>query len=210
MNKMRDRVKTQFPMVLLTLVSIIQALALELLWGKVTESDYLFQSGMSAVIGWGMVSVTLMGILQVWVMYSTLVVGFTWRAGIRDSIFPFVLGIQEFVLVAMIQDPFEPLWLFALASIFVVGNWIAHMSYRRARVDESNSAFFRGRPPATLRDFRGPISFIVLFVGLGMSIVWLGNPGWLIMVAIVIANAVLLAQIYVSRRLWRSVMDLEE
>ncbi len=38
-SRMRDRVMTQFPVILLTLISIIQALALELLWGKVLDGD---------------------------------------------------------------------------------------------------------------------------------------------------------------------------
>ena len=65
MRSMRDRAKAQFPFVLLTLISIIQALALELLWGKVTSSAFLFQPTLDAVVAWGMVSVTLLGILQI-------------------------------------------------------------------------------------------------------------------------------------------------
>jgi hypothetical protein len=41
MQKMRSRAKTHFPSVLLTLISIIQALALELMWSKIVESDFL-------------------------------------------------------------------------------------------------------------------------------------------------------------------------
>jgi hypothetical protein len=77
MNDMRARAVSQFPIVLLTLVSIIQALALELLWSKVSESDFLWNFDIKALVGWGMLSVALMGILQIWVMYSTIVIGFT-------------------------------------------------------------------------------------------------------------------------------------
>ena len=57
---MRDskfQAQNQFPTVLLTLISIIQALALELLWNKVSESSFLYEFSTSALIAWGMVSV---------------------------------------------------------------------------------------------------------------------------------------------------------
>ncbi len=59
MNKMRARAQTQFPTVLLTLISIIQALALELMWSKIAESDFLWTLDINAIIAWGMLSVTL-------------------------------------------------------------------------------------------------------------------------------------------------------
>jgi len=39
----RDRAKEHFPMVFLTLLIIVQALALELLWSHVRGADYLFE-----------------------------------------------------------------------------------------------------------------------------------------------------------------------
>ena len=99
MSKMRSRALTQFPTVLVTLVSIIQALALELMWSKIISSDYLWNLTIESVIAWGTISVSLLGILQIWVLYSTLVIGFTWRPTLRDSILPFLLGIQEFTMV---------------------------------------------------------------------------------------------------------------
>jgi len=43
----------QFPAVLLTLISIIQALAMELMWSKIMNSDFLFSGDFSALIIWG-------------------------------------------------------------------------------------------------------------------------------------------------------------
>ncbi|MBT8145833.1 MAG: hypothetical protein KJN90_03220, partial [Gammaproteobacteria bacterium] len=86
MSKLRQRAQENFPAVLLTLISIIQALALELLWGKITGTESLWQTDMVALVGWGMVSVTLLGILQIWIMYSCMVMGFVWLPSLRDSI----------------------------------------------------------------------------------------------------------------------------
>ncbi len=55
MSSMRDRARAQFPMILLTLISIIQALALELLWSQVTDSAFLYELNTAALLGWGMV-----------------------------------------------------------------------------------------------------------------------------------------------------------
>jgi len=210
LSSMRDRARAQFPMILLTLISIIQALALELLWSRVTDSAFLYEFSSAAFIGWGMASVALLGILQIWVMYSTLVIGFTWRPGLRDSIVPFVIGIQEFLLIELIDERFDPTWLFALASLFVVANWITHQSFRRARLDAGNAAFFRNRSPATLRDFRWQIAVVLLLLGFGIAGLLPGTPDWLALLAIAITNVVLLLQINFSRRLWANIMDIDD
>jgi len=210
MNKMRERAQAQFPIVLLTLISIIQALALELLWGKLTGGDFLFAFSLEALIGWAMVSVVLLGILQIWVMYSTLVIGFTWRPSLRDSIVPFILGIQEFLLVELLHPDSIVLWLLALASIFIVANWIAHISYRRARHDESNAAFFVNLAPATWRDFRLVAILIFLFFVFALAIFMLDRPVGLMLAAVIYSNIALLIPIFSSRRLWARIMDLED
>jgi hypothetical protein len=127
--------------VLLTLISIIQAVALELLWNKASGSEFLYESSLEAVIGWGMASVSLMGVLAIWVMYSTTLICFTWRPGLRDSILPFVIGIQEFCLIALVSEEFNVMWLYVLASIFLVGNWVSHSTFARARANPANARF---------------------------------------------------------------------
>lgn len=53
MSKIRTRAQTHFPTVLLTLISIIQALALELMWSKIIDSDWLLVLDFQALIGLG-------------------------------------------------------------------------------------------------------------------------------------------------------------
>ncbi|MCG8415130.1 MAG: hypothetical protein MI746_13000 [Pseudomonadales bacterium] len=200
----------QFPTVLVTLVSIIQALALELMWGKITEADYLWEWGIGTIVAWGTITVTLLGILQIWVLYSTLIIGFTWRPTLRDSILPFVLGIQEFMLVTFISEEFNALWLYVLASLFLFANYIAHISFRRARAEPDNEPFFRDRPPATWRDFRWSFTVITSFCLLGILHTALGNPDWVALTAIVFANFALAVQVVSSRSLWRAILETED
>ena len=208
MSKLRERAQEHFPAVLLTLISIIQALALELLWAKVTGSESLWQGDRIALVEWGMISVAFLGILQIWIMYSCMVMGFVWLPSLRDSIFPFIIGVQEFMLVALIGTEYEGLWLLVLASIFLSVNIITHLSFRRARQEEANELFFRDRKPATLRDFRwaGSVIFLLSSMGLVSMLVDPGNI--LLLLAMALANVVLLIQIYAMRKLWRTIMNL--
>ena len=51
MGSMGDRAQAHFPTVLLTLISIIQALALELLWAKIMKSEFLWTFNRDAILG---------------------------------------------------------------------------------------------------------------------------------------------------------------
>lgn len=209
-NRMRSRVMTQFPVILLTLISIIQALALELLWGTIVDGDYLWQWDLQAIVAWGSISVTMLGILQVWVLYSTLVLGFTWRPTMRDMLLPFLIGLLEFILVSLIGPDFSALWLYTLAGIFLFGNTVAHITFRRARREIENAAFFRGRSSATWRDFIWTFSNIFLLIILGMLYTALRSPDWIALTAMVFANLALLVQMVTSRRLWKAIVDTED
>jgi hypothetical protein len=210
MNKIRARAQLHFPTVLLTLISIIQALALELLWSKAVESDWLWGFDAPALIGWGMLIAAFLGLLQIWVMYSTMVMGFIWQPYLRDSIIPFIIGIQQFMLVALIDEDFNTLWLYVLGSIFISGNWVSQSSFRRARQDPENDEFFGRMKPATLRDFWPAMSIVSALVAFGIAIDLTQNRTWLPLVAIVFSNGVLIFQTFLFRRMWRSIMGLNK
>jgi len=191
------------------LISIIQALALELLWSKIVESDWLWLFDMPALIGWGMILAAFLGILQVWVMYSTMVMGFIWQPYLRDSIIPFIIGIQQFMLVTLIGAEFTTLWLYVLGSVFITGNWVSHSSFRRARQDPENDEFFGKMKPATLRDFWPAMSIVTGLVMMGIAIDVAQHLTWLPLLALALANAILIFQTFLFRRLWRSIMGLD-
>lgn len=208
MEKLRARAQAHFPTVLLTLISIIQALALELMWSKLVESEFLWSWSLQAALGWGMISVVFLGILQIWVMYSTLVMGFTWQPLLRDSILPFIIGIQEFMLISLIGTEFTALWVCVLGTVFVAAHWISHSSLRRARLDPENSEFFTTVKPATLKDHTPSIGVVLILLLLG-ALTYLNQGSiWFPFSAILFANIVLFYQIMSMRRIWRSLMGL--
>ncbi len=209
MNRMRARALTHFPSVLLTLISIIQALALELLWSEVVDNPWLFEADLDAFIGWGMVAACFLGVLLIWIIYATMVMGFKWLPYLRDSILPFVLGIQQFMLVSIVAEQFSPLWLYVLASVFVSANWVTHNSLRRARQEPENAVFFNRVAPATLRDFLPAFAIVFAFVSLGVAIEILALPA-LALISVLLANGILLFQLFSLRHLWREIMNTSE
>ena len=162
------------------------------------------------MLGWGMISVSFLGILQIWVMYSTMVMGFAWQPFLRDSIIPFIIGIQEFMLISLIGSEFSAIWLYVLGSVFVTANWISHSSLRRARSDPGNEEFFSAIKPATLRDHAPVMGIVLTMVLLGVGIELSDDRTWLPLAAIIFANIVLSVQIIAMGRIWRSVMGLTE
>ena len=200
---------TQFPVILLTFISIIQALALELMWGKVVDADYLWNWNFQALIAWGSIVVSMLGILQVWVLYSTLVLGFAWRPSMRDLLLPFVIGILQFTMVSLLGPEFNPFWLYSLAAIFLFGNYVAHITFRKARALEVNAAFFVGRTPATWRDFIWAFTNIFTLTLFGILYTALGNPNWVALLAIVFANVALIVQMVTSGRLWAAISEAD-
>lgn len=210
MSVIRNRVKEHLPTVLLTLLSIVQALALELLWGHLQTADVLYRPGLPAVLWWSQVAATFLGIIVIWVVYASSAMRFRWVPTLADSVYPFVVGAAEFLLVATLGPEHLGVWFLTMAFVFATMNWVSHDTLRRARRDPENAEFFDHRRPATWRDFRVAM---VTVAGLGTAgvgfLVWPAH--WLAVVLAMLAiNALLAAQLYAQARFWdRSVAARE-
>lgn len=167
MSTIRNRTKQHLPTVLLTLLSIIQAFALELLWTHLTETDYLFDRSWSSVLYWLQLSASFLGIVLIWVVYASSAMRFRWVPKTSDSVFPFLVGLLEFSLIEMLgPDKFGP-WVINVALLFGLMTWIDHSIMRRARRDNENDVFFKRFQPAKLRDFYPAISIFIVLAVLG-------------------------------------------
>ena len=196
MNTIRIRAKDQLPVVLLTLLSIVQALALELLWDHVSSVDYLYESTWPALIGWMQVTASFMAILLIWLLYSSSVMRFRWVPATIDSVFPFLIGIIEFTLIAQLGPDRIGGWFLVLALVFAVMTWVSHVSYRRARLDEENEEFFSVVQPARFQDFLGPAASIVLLTLCGLFFLMSGYTGWIAFTALLAVSVLMLYQMY--------------
>jgi hypothetical protein len=103
-------------MVLLTLLSIVQALALELLWSHVRESVYLFDMSWTALLTWIQVGTTFLGIVVIWIAYASIAMRFRWVPSTSDSVYPFVVGLLEFILIETLAPEYMGWWFICLAE----------------------------------------------------------------------------------------------
>ena len=202
MKIIRDRAKEHLPMVLLTLLSIMQALALELLWSHVRESAYLFDMTWTALLIWVQIGATFVGIVVIWVAYASTAMRFRWVPTTSDSVYPFIVGILEFVMIETLTPEYMGWWFYCLAMIFGLMTWVSHTTMRRARLDSENDEFFANLKPATARDFYP--AFIVIFVLTlaGAYLAEIGDRGVIALVAVFVAFAVLVRQLIVAARFW--------
>ena len=207
MNTMRERAKEHFPTVLLTLLSIVQALALELLWGHVVGTEYLYSASWTALLSWVQIVATFMGLVLIWVVYGSNVTRFSWVPSTSDSVFPFLIGVLEFLLVETLGPDTVGPWLVFMAVIFGAMNWIAHSTMVRARRDKDNADFFREVPPAQWQDFTGEAA-IVGSMALAGAYMWSsGHQGGLAMAALVGTLVLLSLQYVQSAKFWRSSVE---
>jgi len=206
METMRTRATELFPSVLLTVLSMIQALALELLWVRLRESSYLWSLGWDALLGWTQALAMLLGLLVVWLFYISVVMRFRWLPSIRDSVVPFGIGILEFSLIDLMGPASLGLWFYAMAIIFGVSTWTSHTIYQRARRDPANREFFESVPPATIRDFLPSIYAVVVIAILGLILQVSGSRGWPALGALLITIGALGYQIELTRQYWERAM----
>ena len=190
-------------MVLLTLLSIVQALALELLWSHVRESGYLLNLSMASAIAWIQITSTFLGLVLIWVVYAANAMRFRWVPATSDSVYPFLIGIIEFMLVEALEPGRIGLWLVLMAVIFSMMVWVSHQIMRRARLDGDNDTYFRKMAPATLRDFAPHIA-IVCGLGLaGMYLLASGEQSMMALLAALTTAVVLCWQFWSTAHFWK-------
>ncbi len=189
-------------MVLLTLLSIVQALALELLWSYVRESAYLFDMALPALLTWIQIASTFMGIIVIWIVYASTAMRFRWVPTTSDSVYPFAIGLLEFILIEALAPDYMGWWFICLAMIFALMSWVSHMTMRRARLDGENDEFFVDLEPATAKDFY--TAFIIVFgaIAAGIYLAISGDRGDFALIAVAAAFVILVRQMIVAARFW--------
>lgn len=178
METIRNRAKDNFPMVLLTLLSIVQALALEFLWDHMRHRSELFNWSFAIIPAWMQIIATFSIIILIWLMYSGMLMRFRWTPSIGDSIFPFVVGLIQFFMIDIMGDKYFALWALVLGITFGAMVAINHNAMKRARRDDANIEFFRRFSPATIKDFVPQIVLVSTMLFLSVSLaVTSGNTG---------------------------------
>ncbi len=200
MKIIRNRAKEQLPMVLLTLLSIVQALALELLWSHIRESAYLFEMTWTAMLTWIQIGTSFLGIVVIWLVYASTAMRFRWVPTTGDSVYPFIIGLLEFILIETLAPEYMGLWFVCMAMIFGLMTWISHRTMRRARLDGENDEYFASLTPATARDFIPAFVIVFVLVLAGTYLGVTGDRGMVALVAVLLAFAGLVRQLIIAAR----------
>ncbi len=204
---MKKRAKEHFPSVLLTFLSIIQALALEFWWSSMRESDYLWEGGWDAWIGWGQYFAVLLGILEIWLVYTSLVMRFVWLPGFQDSILPFLIGIIEFCLIDLLSPDQLPAWMGVMGLIFGVVVASSQQTLLQARREPENATYFRTIKPAVAEDFLLQTAAIGMIFAMGLLLQWTGNREALALGCVVVCAVFLVYEVDSLRRFWNKAME---
>ena len=207
MERIRNRAIDQFPMVLLTLVSIVQALALELLWNHLRGRPDLYELSWVALQGWLQAVASLVGIILIWLTYSGMVMRFRWTPSTADSVLPFFVGLIEFLMIDMMGPDKIGRWLFVLAIVFATMIITSHSVFRRARHDPANLGWFEKYSPATWRDFMPQVVIILAMLIFGGWLWQSGNDGWPALFALLGAHAILGHETYKAWIFWERSME---
>lgn len=202
MSKNVERAKELVPAIILTILSMIQALAIELFWGKIESNQLLWQGDWTALIVWLQFAVVLLGILLVWVFYVSFVLRFSWLPTLEDTLVPFLIGLLQFAMIDLLYpDPLGP-WFLLLAAIYGITILTTHVIMRRARRDPANEYFFRNMGPAGWRDYLASATAVFMLTAVGVALWIVGDNLYFSTAALVLALLALLYQFRQARRYW--------
>ncbi len=215
MGRTQDRAKELSPTLVLTLLSIVQALALEVLWSTVKESPFLWAGDMRAAIGWAQVGIAFQGIVVLWVAYVGLTVRFVWVPRVHDVVVPFMLGIPEFVLASVLDTHWLPAWLLVLAVLFIVATVTNATIFSAAAQLEDNREHFESarQDPAAfgVMALYGPLALFVSMIAVAAGLVAIfGGDSPVALAALVLTNLVLVMQFLQIRLYWNRALFSSE
>ena len=203
MDTIKNRARKQFPAVLLTLLSIVQAIALESLWNKLVSHPDLFAPTLQALQIWLQFTISLGVIILLWLTYVGLTLRFRWTPAFSDSVLPFLIGLVEFLLIELIEPGKLGLWMLTLAVVAVLSITIDFRLMRRARQDPDNSEFFDSVLPATWRDFISQVLAVAFAISAGLWLIVDETHTWFSVLTLLVALAAVLQNAFLQASYWR-------
>ena len=206
MNRIRRRATKQLPSVLLTLLSIIQAIALESLWDRTIHRPEFFEASWIATLGWLQVTVTFSLIVLIWVVYIALLMRFRWTPALTDLVLPFAVGIAQFALIELTHPARLGEWCLGLAVLAVIAVTIDFRFIRRARHDPRNKEFFDNVAPATWRDHAPQVCFVLFAFGAGVFLAMTRHSGWFAFLTLMISLVAVAYNSWLQVHFWNRSM----
>ena len=201
-----ERARQLVPTIMLTVLSMIQALALEFYWAQAAQPELLWSGGWPAVIAWLQVLAVLDGILLIWVFYVSAVLRFSWLPSLEDTLMPFLIGVVEFAMIELMHPDDIALWLLLMAAAFALTVGSGHMTITRASRDPANAYYFDQARPLNWGNYRESIITISLLVIFGISLLFIDSLV-LSLLALAVTLAALTYQLLQARLYWMHSLD---
>jgi hypothetical protein len=203
-EEIRARMKGAFATIYLTLLSIIQGVALAVLFSKVDSlvSRHAFHAP-QAIMAIGIFLV----IVAVWNQYQMGVMLYTWTASIVDAIIPFTLGVTEFWMVSGLDRGASAV-LFADGLLLALGFAAFEYQYYQVRRTTGTGAFVH-RLNRSFRAIDGATTFgaVVVAFGAAAFIARSGPAPWSEMLGAFIVVALALGHLAREVMQWRTVQQ---
>jgi len=192
-----ERVNSDFIEVYLTLVSIIQGVALQNWAVLVVQEMKKAELWDWTLLGYLLVTGLLL--IIVWHQYAWGVLSLRWIPRIRDAVIPFCIGAVEFVTIGFLETAQYERWTLAVAILGFIG-WYAYRNSERntVREDFTSEEVYRRFQAHFLLLKRMTLGYAVIFLGgLFAPREWMESWLWPIFLALGVGF-----YLWLSGRMW--------
>lgn len=204
MEFIRERAVGMLPSVMLTALSMVQAIAIELLWSRLWETPALWVWGWEGAVAWSQSVTCFVGFLLIWLLYVTMVVQFRWVPSVRDMIVPFLIGVLEFSWIAAASPSRIGIWFAICGLLFLISFLSSQSTAVRARHDPRNREIFEGVEPRTWRDHVWPLVPAGVLLSLSVLFFLTDSHAGFALAAVLIALGFILNRMWILRRWWNN------
>jgi hypothetical protein len=157
--------RRHFPTVYLTLISILVALAVEGLLGRIGELPNIFVFSLSAILNWLQVSIVVLIASLFWWVIARWACTLPWAFGFFDAVAPLVLlMVLHFLAQSVGANPNR--W-FAALGVVAIGGAANYLFSARRALPSSSGARRQVLFPATIPASIGLLAILGSVFGLG-------------------------------------------
>ena len=117
-HRWREHAIERFPAILITLVSIIQAIALENWWGSLQANLFIIEFSLVFLNSLILHLIVLINVFFIWVLYCQQALRLNWVPRTIDFVFPFYIGIMQFSLIQVATN--ETIGYFMFIGMLIV------------------------------------------------------------------------------------------
>lgn len=209
MSDIRNRVKDRFPTILVSLLSILQATAFSLLWAHDIDTIRLDAFSIDMLASLWQIAATVLLLIIIWMVYCVNIMRFVWLPTLLDSIFPFAIGLTEFMVIEYMNIDHLGWWLLFCALLNLLTAWSAQNTLVKARQDPGNARYFANIQPATWRNFIQDGLSIGAMAALAIYLIIRPDGQIAIWAALIFITAVIATIFNNLGKYWRSAMSAD-